>query len=208
MARKRFSIIATEGVPWLLAAALAAVCAYLFFDWRVALPFVAVTAVLVLLFQDPERTLPVEPSAVLAPCDGIVHAIELTTEGVLNREARRIVIRVNPFGAYTARCPVEGKLLDPRDNAAAGSKLSGANGLWVRTDANDDVVTLFRGLPVIGTPRAFVRYGERTGQGQRCAYLRLARRAHLLLPADIQVQVDVGDRVLAGSTIIARFRYR
>ena len=32
-------------------------------------------------------------------------------------------------------------------------------------------------------PKAFVRYGERVGQGQRFAYLRLAPRAEVYLPA-------------------------
>ncbi|MEM1263290.1 MAG: phosphatidylserine decarboxylase [Pseudomonadota bacterium] len=208
MAAKRFSYIAGEGLPWLALTAVLGLGAYFSLNWIAALPFAVIAVALFGLFRDPERELPVEPAAILAPCDGVIGGIELTSEGVLEREARHITLRVNPFGAYTARCPVEGKLYDPRDNAAAGSKLSGANGLWVRTDADDDVVTLFRGLPLMGTPRAFVRYGERVGQGRRCAYLRLASEAHVFLPADVIVDVEVGQRVRAGETIVARFRYQ
>lgn len=208
MAGKRLSVIAAEGLPWLAGVALAAGAAFYWLGWLAAVPLVLLFALLVALFQDPNRSVPAEPAAVLAPCDGVVTSIGPTTEGALDREALRVVIRVNALGAYTMRCPVEGKLLDPRDNAAAGSRLTGVNGLWVRTDADDDVVTLFRGIPFIGTPRAFVRYGERVGQGRRCAYLRLARDAELLLPGDVKVAVAVGDRVLAGATIVAHFRYR
>ncbi|MEM8984886.1 MAG: phosphatidylserine decarboxylase [Pseudomonadota bacterium] len=208
MAAKRFSYIAAEGLPWLGLTALLGLATNFGVNGIAALPFAGIAVALFALFRDPERELPVEPTAILAPCDGIVSQVELTSEGVLEREARHIAIRVNPFGAYTARSAVEGKLYDPRDNAAAGSKLSGANGLWIRTDADDDVVTLFRGWPLIGTPRAFVRYGERVGQGRRCAYLRLAREANIFLPANVIVDVELGDQVRAGETIIARFRYQ
>jgi phosphatidylserine decarboxylase len=52
-------------------------------------------------------------------------------------------------------------------------------------------------------PKAFVRYGERVGQGQRFAYLRLAPRAAVFLPESANLRVGVGDRVLAGSDILA-----
>ncbi len=162
---------------------------------------------LVLLFRDPIREVPADPQLVLSPCDGVVTLIEPTDKGVLEREALRIVIRVDNFGAYTARSPTEGKVLDPRDNVQAGSRLLGINGLWVRTDANDDVITLFRGPKIIGAPQGFIRYGERVGQGQRCAYLRLARECDVLLPSDVRVNVAEGDRVIAGTSALARFRY-
>ncbi len=207
MARNRHSAIAPEGVPVLLASAAAIVAGFYWVGWPAALLFAVLLVAGFALFRDPVRALPAEPAAVLAPCDGRVLEITRTTESVLDREATLIRLRVNPFGAYTVRSPVEGLILDPRDNAAAGSRLAGFSGLWVRTDAKDDVVTLLQGPPIVGVPKAFVRYGERTGQGQRIAYLRLAREARVYLPNDVLVRVAEGQSVRAGSTEIARFRY-
>lgn len=159
------------------------------------------------LFRDPARSVPVEPAAILAPCDGRILSIAKTRESVLEREALLVRIRVHHSGAYTVRSPVEGMVLDPRDNVTAGSRLSGLNGLWVRTDAKDDVVTLFHGRAFFGIPKAFIRYGERIGQGRRVAYLRLAREARVYLPTDVRVQVQEGDKVLAGSTTLALLNY-
>jgi phosphatidylserine decarboxylase len=52
-------------------------------------------------------------------------------------------------------------------------------------------------------PKAFVGYGERVGQGQRFAYLRLASRAEIYLPETAQIRVSVGDRITAGDGILA-----
>ncbi len=51
---------------------------------------------------------------------------------------------------------------------------------------------------------AFLRYGERVGQGQRCAFLRLTRRAELQLPIASRVLVKAGQRVMAGADVLAK----
>lgn len=207
MPRNRYPIIASEGVPLLLLNGALIILAFHFVGWLAVVLLLFLLLALVLLFRDPVREIPADPQAVLAPCDGVVTRIEPTDKGVLEREALRIVIRVDNFGAYTARSPVEGRVFDPRDNVQAGSRLLGINGLWVRTDADDDVITLFRGPKHIGAPQGFIRYGERVGQGQRCAYLRLAREANVLLPSDVRIGVSEGERVEAGVTPLAKFRY-
>lgn len=79
-----------------------------------------------------------------------------------------------------------------------------ANGLWLRTDENDDVVLQFHGYRFGLAPQAFLGYGERVGQGQRCAYLRLARFAEVQLPINGRVLVTVGQQVVAGSDLLAK----
>ena len=67
-------------------------------------------------------------------------------------------------------------------------------GLWVRTDENQDVVLQFTGHRFGLAPRAFLRFGERVGQGQRCAYLRLTRIAEVQLPIKAYVNVSAVTR--------------
>lgn len=207
MAKTRHPSIAPEGLPIILFIVIIMAAALHWVGWLAALVILPLLIAAIALFRDPARSVPVEPAAVLAPCDGRILSIAKTHESVLEREALLIRIKVDPSGAYTVRSPVEGLTLDPRDNAAAGSRLSGVSGLWVRTDAEDDVVTLFRGRAFFGIPRAFIRYGERIGQGQRLAYLRLAREAQVYMPADLKVRVAVGDRVKAGSTTLGLLNY-
>lgn len=157
---------------------------------------------LILLFRDPPRKIPSLPLAVLSPVDGRIMEIEHTDKGVLEREATRVAIRVDNFGAYTARSPVEGKVLNLQDNYSAGSRLLGISGLWIRTDENDDVVVLMK-APRLLRPKSFIGYGERLGQGQPYGFVRLTRLVHVYIPINSRVEVNVGDYVRAGSSVLA-----
>ena len=203
MARAQNSFFPAEGLPFIGAVIVVALVAWRFEVYWVLLPLAIALVLLVLLFRDPDRTIPAAPLAVVSPVDGKVLDIAPTDKGMLRREAQRLVIRVNSLGAYTARSPIEGKVLSLKENAALGSRLLGVGGLWVRNDAGDDVVLVFQGPRFVGRPVAMVGYGERLGQGQRAAYLRLASFAELYLPLSVKLAVKPGDTVFAGSSVLA-----
>ncbi|MEM7763706.1 MAG: hypothetical protein AAF290_06465 [Pseudomonadota bacterium] len=203
---RRHSAFASEGIWWFVACAVIAIAIAKLIGPLYALPVLIPVAFLIALFQDPVRQAPLRPRAVLAPCDGKVISVEKTRSGLLDRESLRVVIRVNPLGAYTIRAPVEGMIFDPRDNAREGSRMSGRGGMWLRTDEGDDVVVTFSKGGWLSTPQAFRRYGERVGHGHRCGFLRLARICEVYLPADAMPRVAVGDRVLATADILAELR--
>ncbi len=208
MARTHHSPIPAEGWPFILTAAGLGLAAWRYEIYWALLPLAIALVLLVLLFRDPDRDIPAVPLAVVSPVDGRVVAVAPTDKGMLRREALRIVIRVNSLGAYTARSPIEGKVLSLKENAALGSRLLGVGGLWVRNDAEDDVVLVFQGPRFVGRPAAMVGYGERIGQGQRAAYLRLASYAELYLPLTVKVAVEPGDVLLAGSSVVAELVHK
>lgn len=187
----------------MLAAAAGTGAAWHFAGLAYALPPALLLAWLVLIFRDPVRDAPAVPLGALCPVDGTVEEVGLTDSGALGREAHRILIRINSLGTYTARCPSEGKITDLR-GAAPGANLESFSGLWVQTDEGDDVVLQFRGHRFGLAPLAFLRYGERVGQGQRCAYLRLTRLAEVQLPINSRILVSAGQRVAAGIDVLAR----
>jgi phosphatidylserine decarboxylase len=195
-------------MPWILTTLAACAVGVYALGWWGGLPFAVLLAVLVMLFQDPWRDIPAAPLGVLAPVDGVVTEVTGSGPGILDREAVRVTMRINNFGAYTARSPIEGKVLDPRDNLSDHSRWLDVHGMWVRSDEDDDVVVLIHGPKWFGAPRAFLGYGERVGQGQRFAYMRLARSAEVYLPANAHVRVKPGQRVRAGTDSLAELRHR
>ena len=166
-------------------------------------PVAASLLLLFLLFRDPGRSVPPLPLAAVAPIDGRVVAVGQESGKLLPGAWRRISIRTNHFGAYTVRSPIEGAILSIREAAGPEYSVRTPAGLWVRNEEQDDVVLLFPSNGWGPAPKAFVRYGERVGQGQRFAYLRLAPRAEVYLPVTAQIRVQKGDRVCAGSTVLA-----
>lgn len=157
-----------------------------------------------MVFRDPRRQIPAVPLGVVSPVDGRVTAVDLVDRGVVQGEAHRIFISIDVLGTYTARCPVEGVIKDLNTLAAEKVVDYRTSALWVQTDEGDNVVLQFHGYRLNLAPVAFVRYGERIGQGQRCAYLRLTRVAEVHLPISARVLVEPGQRVTAGLDVIGK----
>jgi len=188
---RRNPFVAQEGIPWLIFTITVTVLLIRFSDpWYALVPGV-LTVFLYLVFRDPHRSVPSVALGVFSPVDGEVVAVEQIEQGETGDAALRIVINIDSLGTYTARSPVEGSIKD-----------LGKKALWLQTDEGQDVVMKFSGYRFGLAPRAFARYGERLGQGQRCAYLRLVRTAEVQLPADGKVLVEPGQTVVAGTDVI------
>ena len=201
---RRTPFIAREGIFFLLATAILTIVVWHFRGGVTAALPAALFIYLFLIFRDPRRQIPAVPLGVVSPADGVIVDVAVTDKGIVDGESHRIIIRVNSLGTYTARCPIEGKIMDLHGEPLERIVTSEKNGLWVRSDEGDDVVLQFRGYRFGLAPLAFLRYGERVGQGQRCAYLRLTRYAEVQLPIASRVLVKVGQRVMAGADVLAK----
>ena len=196
-------MLAREGWPWLTGLAICGVLVAWYWGWLWAVPVAVLCLLSFLLFRDPARNIPPLPLAVVAPVDGRITEVTRHIGDALPGEWQKISIKTNPFGAYTVRSPIEGTILDVRDELKNSNQVSTLRGLWVRSEEQDDVVLLFPSRGFGFAPRAFVRYGERVGQGQRFAYLRLATRAEVYLPPTASISMREGDRVQAGTAVLA-----
>lgn len=201
---RRNPYVAREGIPFLVAAVLGMWLAYQYLGLLYVLAPLAMFALLWLIFRDPRRQVPAMPLGVVSPVDGYVTAVDLVDRGVVQGEAHRVFIRIDALGTYTARSPVEGLIKDLNTLAADKVVDYRTNALWVQTDEGDDVVLQFLGYRLGLAPSAFVRYGERIGQGQRCAYLRLTRIAEVHLPIGSRILIEPGQRVTAGVDVIGK----
>jgi phosphatidylserine decarboxylase len=195
-------LIAREGIPFIaLSLALVPLALRYFAPWAVILPLAA-AAMLVLLFRDPRRAVPPVALGVVSPVDGEVVDVDTTNRCVVQGEAYRIRICIDHLGTYSARSPVEGWVMDLSSKLGGVGSECPVNALWLETDEGNSVVLQFHEYRLGLAPKAFVQIGQRVGQGQRCAYIRLARFAEVYLPIAGRVHVEPGQRVTAGSDLI------
>lgn len=178
-------------MPWLLAAIVAVIVLIRYFEPAFAVIPAVLLVVFYMVFRDPLRSVPSVALGVFSPVDGRVLEVGRVEAGDTGQAALRILIEIDSFGTYTARAPVEGTI-----------KNLGKNALWIQTDEGQDVVLRFSDHRFGLAPKSFARYGERLGQGQRCAYLRLTRLAEVQFPADGQILVEAGQSVVAGTDVI------
>jgi len=188
---RRNPFVAHEGLPWLAAALAAAILLTRFYEPMLAIVPGALFVFLFLVFRDPIRTVPSVALGVFSPVDGKVVEVGHLDHGEAGVAVLRVLIKVNSFGTYTARAPVEGAIKD-----------LGKKALWIQTDEGEDVVLRFSGYRFGLAPKSFARFGERLGQGQRCANLRLTRFAEVQFPDDGKILVEAGQKVVAGQDVI------
>lgn len=199
MEGRRNPFVASEGILFILVSLAAVLACWRLFEGYYWLIPLALLVYFYLIFRDPIRAVPAVPLGVVSPVDGFVVAVGMKGHESGAGQTQKIILRIDSWGTYTARCPVEGKILDINNKSAAK-----ANGLWVRTDEGDDVVLQFSGHRFGLAPLAFFQYGDRVGQGQRCAYLRLTRLAEVELPLAARILVKNGQRVTAGTDVLAK----
>ena len=204
MKGKRNPFVAHEGIPWLIAVAVVFGVVYQFADAIFLLIPFFVFVWLYAIFRDPRRIIPAVPLGVVSPVDGVIREVGLTDQSVLGGDAHRIVIDVDSLGTYTARSPVEGKIMDFRGDGNGESVRKLSSGLWLQTDEGHDVVLQFKRHRFGLAPLAFLHFGERIGQGQRCAYLRLTRVAEVQFPIHGRMLVEPGQRVMAGRDLLGK----
>ena len=193
-------MIAREGLLPLLAVILAAVMVMHFLGIWPSLVFWVLGLLVIILFRDPERDIPSQPMAVLSPADGRVVSVGTAHDPYLLRQSIQVSVQMHPYGVFTTRSPVEGKVLEPPNCPDDEKK---PHGVWLQTDEGDDIVMVMTRGRLHSEPRCYIRFGERTGQGKRCGFVHLGGRVDLYLPENSRVLVAEGDVVHGGSDPIA-----
>ena len=78
-----------------------------------------------------------------------------------------------------------------------------SNAFHIRTDERDDIVLVITRGEWGGNVSIAYNPGERIGQGRRIGYANFGCSARLYLPAGSQLAVAAGDKVAAGSSVVA-----
>ena len=99
---------------------------------------------LFLLFRDPRREMS-HPWRWASSARSTEKSSRLSTTDrcVVQGEAYRVRIRINAMGTYTARSPIEGRIMDLHSRVEGVGPECPANALWVESDEGASVVLQF-----------------------------------------------------------------
>lgn len=165
-------------------------------------------------FRDPPRTVGREPDTIYAPVDGVVLEVDRVSDPWLPAgEAVRIGTFLAIYDVHVNRSPASGRIVAADETAGgfAPAFLPRARGNHHKRLAIDDgcrrvVLVQFAGL-LARRISSWAWLGDRVEAGQRIALIHLGSRADVLFPAkEAHALVEVGRRVRAGVTPIARYR--
>jgi len=209
MPSNRYPFIAKEG--WLFLFVLAGLVLLTFYFVSSIISFVLAIIFCLFLFllRDPQRTIPSLPLAILSPVEGRVIQIDevddpwLSQQGI-NRQAKRIRIKMSSLDVYSLRSPVEGKVMEQWSEKCAAENGQRKFAFWIRTDEGDDVVTVFRLSPYAAICfRIYIQSGERLGHGQRCGFLYFGGTVDIFIPEYSKLEVEPGQSITSGEDILA-----
>ena len=213
----RFPSVHPEGRKYVLIAGFAMLMGFWIlpdlFGWLLA----GVTIWTAAFFRDPVRTTPVDPKLVIAPADGLVTMItrvgppaELMGEGGLSGEFTRVSIFMSVFDVHINRSPIAGRV---RKIAYVPGKFLNADLDKASEDnerqhflveRDDGVAIGFTQIAGLVARRilAFVGEGDTVGAGERIGLIRFGSRVDVYLPAGTGSQVLLGQRCIAGETVL------
>ena len=213
----RFPSVHPEGRKFTLIAAFLTLAVYSMVSHFLGWLLVLVTIWVAAFFRDPVRTTPQDPDLVVAPADGLVTMIsrvpaplELAGEGGLAGEFTRVSIFMSVFDVHINRTPiggtvrriayVPGKFLNA-DLDKASEDNERQHFLVEREDGLKIGFTQIAGL-VARRIMSFVKEGDRVEAGERVGLIRFGSRVDVYLPAGTGPQVLLGQRTIAGETVL------
>jgi phosphatidylserine decarboxylase len=189
-----------------------------------AWPALALVGGILAFFRDPQRVTPQGDGLIVSPADGLVTLIrkmpppaELAADdaaagpGLGNGEVTRVSIFMSVFDVHINRSPIAGTVrrvvylpgkflnadLDKasEENERQHLLIDRGNGLMIG-------FTQIAGL-VARRIVPFVRPGDMVGAGQRIGLIRFGSRVDVYLPAGTEPLVLIGQKVVAGETVLA-----
>jgi phosphatidylserine decarboxylase len=215
----RFPSVHPDGRKYVVGAAAITFFAFLLhvhvLDWVL----VGLTIWVAAFFRDPVRTTPSDDKLIISPADGLITMIarvapppELRAgDGLGEAECTRVSIFMSVFDVHINRAPISGRIkriayvpgkfvnadLDKasEDNERQHFLVEGPGGLKIG-------FTQIAGL-VARRIVSFVREGDDVEAGERIGLIRFGSRVDVYLPAGTSPRVLLGQRAIAGETVLA-----
>ncbi len=197
----------------------------LLLDWElIGWPLLALSAGVFAFFRDPERVVPQGDKTIVSPADGLVSLIakvppppELqgsdgdSGQGLSSDPVTRVSIFMSVFDVHINRAPIAGtvKRIVYIPGAFMNADLDKASEenerqhiLIERADGTRVGFTQIAGL-VARRIVPFIKPGDTVAAGQRVGLIRFGSRVDVYLPAGTDPKVLLGQRVIAGETVLA-----
>jgi phosphatidylserine decarboxylase len=162
-------------------------------------------------FRIPNRVFTVSSGAVVAPADGKVVVIEETNDPEYFHGPRlQISVFMSPANVHVNRCPVDGEVVYTKYHkgkylVAWDPKSSTENerhSVVLNTGKQEVLVKQIAGA-LAKRISNYLRVGQQVKQNQELGFIRFGSRVDLLLPIGTKVNVNIGEKVKGGVTVLA-----
>jgi len=213
-AKEGYTIIATTAG---ISLALSIIGYWMGNRWSWVLYILAIVIMLFVLnfFRDPERTTPVGNDFLVAPADGkIVQIVQLENAKYVDGPATQVSIFLSAFDVHVNRIPLSGVIeyvhYYPGEYLLAwhekASELNEQSQFGLRHASGTKI--LFKQITGYVARRIVyhISEGDTVTAGNRFGMMKFGSRMDIIVPANVELDVKVGQRTVAGETILGRVR--
>lgn len=163
-------------------------------------------------FRIPNRTFTKGENLIIAPADGKVVVIEETFEPEFFKEKRlQVSIFMSPLNVHVNRSPITGtveyvKYHPGKYLVAWHPKSSTENERTTVVISNNNVTLLLRQIAGAMARRIkyYVAEGNTIEQNAEFGFIRFGSRVDIYFPLGTKIDVNIGDKVKGGQTILAK----
>jgi len=215
MFSKIFPKIHTEGYKFIVIAVFITII-FLIINNFLGLIGILLTVWVYYFFRDPERTIIGDDSYLVSPADGEVIKVEEVDGpkelGLENKKFKKISIFMNVFDCHVNRTPCSGivedilykpgKFLNASLDKASEENERNYFKIKSNIDNEEIIIVQIAGL-IARRILSFISPNMLLNQGERFGLIRFGSRVDIYLPLDAVEKCKVGDKVVAGESILA-----
>ena len=203
--------IARPGYPLIWGAAfVTAVFAVLDLTWPAIVGLVVIFCICG-FFRDPDRVVPNVEGAVVSPADGkIIEVTAMEDDRFYHGRCMKISIFMSVFNVHVNRIPHGGtvKRIDYHPGKFFCASLDKAscdnerNAVFVETEQGKLICFVQIAGLIARRIISGLQVGDKVVRGRRFGMICFGSRLDVYLPEDVKVDVSVGDKVNAGTSIL------
>ncbi|MDC1424324.1 phosphatidylserine decarboxylase [Gammaproteobacteria bacterium] len=169
-------------------------------------------------FRDPERNTPIDQNLIISSADGKVCLIDEAYPpeeiSINQNKMKRICVFMNVFNVHINRSPVsgtvknivykEGKFLNASLDKA--SEKNERSSLIISSDNGPEIIVVQIAGLIARRILGFISNNHNLLQGERFGLIRFGSRVDIYMPLDVVTKCSVGDKVIAGESMLASFK--
>jgi phosphatidylserine decarboxylase len=203
--------VARAGYPFILTSAFATAIFAILGLTLFALMGLVATFFICYFFRDPDRVVPKSTGTVVSPADGKVIWVGSVDTGPCFQEAGiKVSIFMSIFNVHVNRIPYEGQVKRVRyhpgkffsANLDKASMHNEHNAVFIETEEGKHIcVVQIAGL-IARRIISRLQEGDIVIRGQRYGLICFGSRLDVYLPSNTKLNVSVGDRVKAGTSVL------
>jgi len=163
-------------------------------------------------FRDPKRIVPKQDNLILSPADGKIINISDFEDPKNGEKLKLISIFLSVFNVHANRMPIDGIFIDV--NYVRGEFLAAFN--HKASDKNERIeISIETKFGIIKVKQiaglvarrilCYAKVGEKMLAGGRLGFIRFGSRTDIILPASINLEIKLDQKVFGGETVIGEY---